>query len=214
LKTPVYDSAPAFLKEDFVFPYNQGATFVQDIFSNGGWAAVDNVYNNPPVSTEQILHPNLYPSDTPIPVDLPDVAGVLGQDWREVSRNQMGEWYTYLVLARGADTNARLDDNTAQSAAAGWGGDEYLVLHNDSTGQTAFVMKTVWDTPKDASEFATAFEKYATTRFGVQPTVQGDTTTWTYTDGMTSFYLSGDTTIWITAPDSATAQSITNTVQP
>jgi hypothetical protein len=75
-------------------------------------------------------------------------------------------------------------------------------------------MKTVWDTNQDASEFATAFEKYANTRFGAKPTQQGNITTWTYADGLTSLYLSGDTTIWITAPDSATAQTITNTLQP
>ena len=83
LKSPVYDSAPAFLKEDFVFPYNQGATFVQDIYSQGGWPAVDAVYQDPPVSTEQILHPNLYPSDKPIPVTLPDLTTALGEGWRE-----------------------------------------------------------------------------------------------------------------------------------
>lgn len=214
LNTPIYDNAPEFLKADFVFPYDQGSTFVQELFIKGGWPAVDEAYKNPPVSTEQILHPELYPSDAPIPVDLPDVASTLGDSWREVSRNQMGEWYTYLVLAKGVDENARQDDSTAQSAAAGWGGDEYVVLHNDSTGQTAFVMKTVWDTPKDADEFASAFEKYATDRFGVSPTQQGDTTTWSYPDGMSSLVHSGDTTIWITAPDAATAQTISGMVQP
>jgi hypothetical protein len=214
LKSPVYDSAPAFLKEDFVFPYNQGATFVQDIYSQGGWPAVDAVYQNPPVSTEQILHPNLYPSDTPIPVTLPDLTTALGEGWREVSRNQMGEWYTYLILARGADANARLDDNTAQSAAAGWGGDNYVVLHNDATGQTAFVLKTVWDTSNDAAEFASAFEKYADARFGVTASKQGNTSTWTYDGGVTTLYLSGDTTIWITAPDPASIQTLTGIVQP
>lgn len=214
LKSPVYDSAPAFLKDDFVFPYNQGLSFVQAIHDQGGWSAVDAVYNNPPVSTEQILHPSLYPSDTPIPVDLPDLTSALGDSWREVSRNQMGEWYTYLILARGANSNARLDDTTAQSAAAGWGGDEYLVLHNDSSNSTAFVMKTVWDTPIDASEFSAALEQSSNTRFGVTTTQQGDTLTWTYSGGYSSLYLSGDTTIWIITPDSTTAQTITGLVQP
>ncbi len=214
LISPVYDSAPAFLKDDFVFPYNQGATFVQDIYGQGGWAAVDAAYQNPPVSTEQILHPNLYPSDTPIPVTLPDLTSALGEGWREVSRNQMGEWYTYLILARGADANARLDDTTAQSAAAGWGGDNYVVLHNDSTGQTAFVMKTLWDTANDAAEFASAFEKYATDRFGVTSSTQGNTTTWSYESGLTTLYQSGDTTIWITAPDPTSVQTLSGLVQP
>jgi len=214
LKTPIYDSAPAFMKDDLLFPYSQGATFVVDLFENGGWSAVDKVYNNPPVSTEQILHPSLYPSHTPIPVDLPDLTSALGAGWREVTHNQMGEWSTYMILARGVNSSARLDDATAQAAAAGWGGDEYSVLHNDSTNSTAFVMKTVWDTTNDAAEFSVDFEKYANTRFGISATQQGDTLTWSYSGGYSSLYLSGDTTIWIITPDSTTAQTITGLVQP
>jgi hypothetical protein len=214
MNSPVYDRAPAFLQDDFVFPYTQGSDFVQQIYDQGGWSAVDAVYHNPPVSTEQILHPELYPSDTPISVELPDLTSTLGDGWREVSRNQMGEWYTYLILAHAANANARLDDTTAQNAAAGWGGDEYLVLHNDATDSTAFVMKTIWDTPKDAAEFSTAFQQYADNRFGVTATQQGDTLTWSYPGGYSSFYHSGDTTIWINAPDSSTAQTITGSVQP
>jgi hypothetical protein len=214
LKSPVYDSAPAFLKDDFVFPYNQGLTFVQTIHDQGGWAAVDAVYKNPPVSTEQILHPELYPADTPIPVDLPDIASSLGTGWREVSRNQMGEWYTYLILARGVNQSANLADSTAQSAAAGWGGDEYLVLHNDSQNTTAFVMKTVWDTTNDASEFSSALQQSLNARFGVNAAQQGDTFTWEYSGGYSTLYLSGDTTIWIITPDASSNQIISGQVTP
>jgi hypothetical protein len=214
LKSPVYDSAPAFLKDDFVFPYNQGLTFVQTIHDQGGWTAVDAVYKNPPVSTEQILHPELYPADTPIPVDLPDIASSLGAGWREVSRNQMGEWYTYLILARGVNQSANLDDSSAQSAAAGWGGDEYLVLHNDSQNTTAFVMKTVWDTTNDASEFSSALQRSLNARFGVNAAQQGDTFTWEYSGGYTTLYLSGNTTIWIITPDAPSNQIISGQVTP
>jgi hypothetical protein len=214
MTNPVYDLAPAYLQDDFIFPYSQGLTFVQDLFDQGGWTAVDAAYRNPPVSTEQILHPELYPSDVPIPVDLPDLAATLGEGWREVSRNQMGEWYTYLILARAANANARLDDTTAQNAAAGWGGDEYVVLHNESTGSSAFVMKTVWDTKADAEEFSNAVRQYADIRFGVPATQQGDTLTWSYPDGYSSFYHSGDTTVWIIAPDTSTAEKLTDSVQP
>jgi hypothetical protein len=213
-ESPIYESAPAFLKDDFVFPYNQGAAFVMDIFEQGGWPAVDAAYTNLPESTEQILHPELYPDDTPISVDLPDLSATLGDGWREVSRNQMGEWYTYLILARGANASARVDDTTAQDAAAGWGGDEYLVFQNKSTGSTAFVMKTVWDTPRDATEFANTFQEYGNNRFGVSAAQQGDSLTWTYPNGFSSFYQSGDTTVWIIAPDSSIANTITDSLQP
>jgi hypothetical protein len=211
---PVMDSAPAYLQDDFVFPYNQGYAFVQAIYDQGGWPAVDAIYKNPPVSTEQILHPERYPSDTPIPVELPDLTSALGNGWREVSHNQMGEWYTYLILARATNANARLDDTTAQNAADGWGGDEYMTLHNDATNSTAFVLKTIWDTPSDAEEFATAFKQYGDLRFGVPTTQQGDTLTWSYSGGYSSIYHSGATTVWIIAPDSTTAQTLAGSVQP
>jgi hypothetical protein len=215
LQSPVYDSSPAFLKDDFVFPYNQGYTFVTSLHDQGGWSAVDAAYHNPPVSTEQILHPELYPNDTPIPVDLPDLSSALGDGWRELSRNQMGEWYTYLILARGANPNARLDDTTAQAAAAGWGGDEYVVYQNDSTNSTAFVMQTIWDTNNDATEFIAAFPQYANTRFAATGNQQGDTITWTYEGGYSQLILTGgNTTTWIITPDAATAQAILGVVQP
>jgi hypothetical protein len=214
LKSPVYDSAPDFLKKDFVFPYDQGLTFVQAIHDQGGWAAVDAVYKNPPVSTEQILHPSLYPSDTPIPVDLPDVATALGSDWREVSRNEMGEWYTYLILADSVDQAARVDDTTAQTAAAGWGGDEYLVLRNNTANATAFVMKDIWDTANDANQFVAALQVSLNNRFGVKATQTGDTYTWTYSGGYSSLLISGSTTIWIITPEAATAQTISGLVTP
>jgi hypothetical protein len=214
LNTPVYDSAPPFMKADFVFPYVQGLSFVQSFYDQGGWQAVDALYKNPPVSTEQILHPSHYPNDPPKPVDLPDVASALGEGWQEVTRNQMGEWDTYLILSKGINPAAQIDDTTAQNAAAGWGGDEYLLLHNDSTNATGFVLKTIWDSASEADEFASAFQTYANARFGVQPTQTGDTLTWTYDGGFSSFQHSGDTTIWTIAPDSATAQTISSQVQP
>ena len=212
--SPVYDRAPAFLKDDFLYPYSQGLTFVQSLYDQGGWSAVDAAYQNPPASTEQILHTELYPTDTPLPVDLPDLTSALGEGWREVSRNQMGEWYTYLILARAADPKARLDDAIATDAAAGWGGDEYLVFNNDSTDSTAFVMKTIWDSNQDAEEFAAALQQYAEARFGVSATQQGDTLTWSYADGTSSLYQVGDTTVWIIAPDTPTAQTIADSIQP
>ena len=39
--SPVFDSAPQFMQDDFLFPYEQGQDFVKTIFDEGGWQAVD-----------------------------------------------------------------------------------------------------------------------------------------------------------------------------
>ena len=210
LNSPVFDSAPPFMQEDFVFPYNQGYEFVNSLFEAGGFPAIDAAYANPPVSTEQILHPDLYPDDAPIPVALPDLLPTLGEGWTLLDENVMGEWYTYLILARGIDPDTQLSEGDASDAAAGWGGDAYAVYLSPAGDSTALVLSTVWDTSTDADEFAQAFEEYATARFG-PPT--GDLA-WE-ADGVVSvFALDGEQTIWISAPDLAAAQAILAAVQP
>lgn len=166
-ESPVYDAAPAYMQEDFLFAYQQGLVFVQSLYDQGGFAAVDEAYTNAqPVSTEQILHPNRYPADVPTPVDLPDLSAALGSAWEESDRNVMGEWYTWLILARGDDSESRLVDAKASAAAEGWGGDTYVVLENSASGETALLVRYTWDGSSDSAEAKLAFESYLGLRLG------------------------------------------------
>jgi hypothetical protein len=47
---------PAILKEPLMFPYTAGLGLTLRDFAGGGFAAVDALYDNPPDSTEQVLH--------------------------------------------------------------------------------------------------------------------------------------------------------------
>jgi hypothetical protein len=206
--SPIYDSAPTYMQQDFVFAYNYGLTFVQALYDEGGWDAVDDAYANVPVSTEQILHPERYPSDTPIPVELPDLLPTLGDGWRELDRNVMGEWYTYLILGYGIDPAAQIEDTIAADAAAGWEGDTYLVYSNDATAQTVVVMRTLWNSTADALQFSAAFHDYAEARFGVDTQGPDTALTWTFSGGYSTLLQSDVLTTWVLAPDAATAQLV------
>lgn len=144
--TPVYDNAPRYIREGLVFPYEAGGEFVNAIFTAGDFAAVDESFANPPMSTEQILHPEKYMEelDEPTPVELPDIAGQLGEGWAEIYGDVLGEWDLRLML----DENGARDAN---AAAAGWDGSWFDVY---KSGQEAVsVMRTAWDTDQDATEF-------------------------------------------------------------
>ena len=203
--SPVYDSAPEFMKQDFLFPYQQGKEFIQSIYDKGRFAAVNAVFANPPVSTEQILHPEKYPDDRPVDVKLPDVAQALGAGWQESTSGVIGEWYTYLILAQSDITAARLPDRTAKTAADGWGGDAYAVYSNGS--QNALAAAWVWDTQNDASEFANAFKRYGNGRWGQTSSTGTDAIQWQTKDSAILFNMSGSKTQWVIAPDLATAQA-------
>ncbi len=206
LHTPVYDSAPAYLQQDFLFPYRSGAEFVQSLFDRGGWPAVNAAFRDPPVSTEQILHPDRYPEDRPAEVSLPDLAPVLGAGWQQASRNPLGEWYTSLVLAYGADPRTRLATATAQTAAEGWGGDEYAVYTKGAAVEAVLV--TQWDTAADAAQFRDAFVHYGTARWGSLAESEPGLLRWQTAAGVIEFRLQGQRTSWVMSPDAQAHQAV------
>jgi len=57
--------APVILSETMIFPYLRGLVFCARLTNDGGWQALNDAYRRPPLSTEQILHPeNTWPSPT------------------------------------------------------------------------------------------------------------------------------------------------------
>jgi hypothetical protein len=209
-ESPVFDSAPTFLQEDFLFPYLQGKLFVEAFQNQSGWSGTNKLYADPPVSTEQILHPDRYPQDIPQPVELGDLADLLGPGWVELDKEVLGEWYTYLVLARGQSLDSRIGDTIAAAAADGWGGDRYLVFRNPETSGVILVLKTVWDTSQDAREFASAFVTYADGRFGAGSQDSPSSWSWNSLSGSSLFSLDeqNSETIWILAPDNTLSQAV------
>jgi hypothetical protein len=200
-ESPIYDSAPNFMQQDFLFPYTYGTDFVREIHSQGGWNAVDQVYSDPPLSTEQILHPERYPWDKPIAIEPPDLVSALGEGWREVEFNVLGEWFTQLVLSE------QVGNDLSIVAAHGWGGDVYIVVSNDDDGSGALFLMTIWDSVRDAQEFAAAFLDYGDARFG-QRDVGSGTLVWDSIEGVVRFERIGNQTLWILAPDEDLVEAI------
>jgi hypothetical protein len=206
--SPVLDQAPAFIQESLLFPYRAGQEFVEYLYDSGGWKAIEEAYRNPPISSTQIMHPDRYPGARPVEVDLPDLLPLLGEGWREISRNVVGEYYTYLILAHGNEAKARVRDIDARDAAEGWSGDLYVVYYQDTTGETVMLTKTLWESNSDAGQFAEVFRTYASARFG-RPTNQSTSQwTWTGSEGATVFTFVGNETVWVLAPDQSTADQI------
>lgn len=207
-ESPVFESAPSFLQEDFLFPYFYGHIFVESIHQAGGWSAVDQVYAQPPVSTEQILHPERYPDVTPQTVDLPDMLPVLQGNWQELDRNVLGEWYTYLLLAEPENENARIDPEDAQQAADGWAGDTYLIYHEEETNQIILILNTVWKNEAEARQFSEAFQGYAGARFDAIAASGSEFWSWENDQEYSDFSLNGNATTWILAPNADLADLI------
>jgi hypothetical protein len=196
--SPVYDSAPNFMKEDFLFPYLQGFDFVYNLYQTGGWNAVDAAFLNPPVSTEQIMHPDKYPTDLPENVEMPDFSGVLDGSWEEIDRNVMGEWYTYLILARGWTDQFMMDDEDSKVAAAGWDGDTYVFYSPVGSSDYLFAWRSRWETSQDMNEFFNQSREYGLARWGIPTANTSTVVTWeSETDGTILMRRAGNDVLWL-----------------
>jgi hypothetical protein len=147
------EGAPDFVNRRFQLPYLQGARFVALLHRKGGWDAVNAAYQDPPASTEEILHPDVYLAgrDRPVDVRLPPLAPFLGEGWREVWQNSVGELGLRTVLAREPSVASQ-----AGLAAQGWDGDRAVVL--ERRGSTALAWHLRFDNEKEAQQ---AFAAYA-----------------------------------------------------
>ena len=207
-ESPVLDSAPASIAADLYFPYDQGYAFVQSLYDEGGFDAVDDAYQNLPQSTEQILHPERYPGDIPQRVDLPDLSSILGGNWYLFDQNIMGEWYTYLILNKGHNETFQLTDDRAKEAAEGWGGDSYAFYLEEGSDNVVFILDLVWDSILDADEFEAAFIEYADLRWGDVTGVISGLSTWEGAQGISVLMREGDRTLWVMAPTNVLIESI------
>ncbi len=155
------EGAPLVLNAELMFPYLSGLAFVQDVLYRGGWVLLDAVYERPPLSTEQILHPQQYfDADEPqlVDVTLPDA--LLGAEWRLVDQDVLGEFYLREYLAQ------HLPVDEANLAAEGWGGDRFVIYHDDDTGASVLLYRVVWDAISHEREFIDAFVHFASARYG------------------------------------------------
>jgi hypothetical protein len=161
---------PPFVTAQLVFPYQRGLAFVQRLYQAAGdrWTLVDAAHrSHPPVSTEQILHPDTYLRfEEPQRVRF-EVQRELGDGWKRSVSGVLGEFTTSEMLAAGGGGAAR--------AAAGWGGDRYELWQRPGErcgppcpAQDALVARWRWDEPADEREFAEALRRWVREGLGAQ----------------------------------------------
>jgi hypothetical protein len=116
------DNVPEWIALDLTFPYEKGLVFTTQIVAEQGLKGVDEVYQDPPTSTEQILEPRKYlRREEPEPLD---PVSVTLSGWEVHDDSAFGEWGVRLIL------NDTLSPGLVTEAAAGWGNDSYRIFVN------------------------------------------------------------------------------------
>lgn len=124
---PALAGAPEVIQESLLFPYVEGAGYVQSLWHEGKRVAPFGAYL--PHSTEQVLTHDL--DDAPVAL----VVEVVGSD--PVRRDDLGRLETGVLL------DAHLGEGSAR-LAEGWGGDAYALVRL-ADGSEGLAWASVWD---------------------------------------------------------------------
>ncbi len=166
-----FKDEPPVMRDFIYFPYEAGLPFIKAVRRRRPWSGVDELYDAPPASAEQVLHPErfLVTPDPPRRVRWPAVPGALRARWRRLDANTLGEFGAYLLVKP-----FTADEIEAREAAAGWGGDRYLVLEEvEGPGRAVALVAFVWDTERDAEEFVEAYRLGAAARPSTEASASG-----------------------------------------
>ncbi|MEX0658086.1 MAG: hypothetical protein WD080_03040, partial [Egibacteraceae bacterium] len=131
---------------EFLFPFVAGEDFARALFAEGGVATLDAAYEDPPTTTEQIIHPDKYLAREPA-IDVAGRADPPGDGWGELVRRTFGEQDLQQLLAE-------LGEEQALPAAAGWGGGTLVAWTRGE--ETAVAVWLEMDTPEDGAELCEA----------------------------------------------------------
>src|SRR5258708_2148830 len=146
--TPTLQKAPPFLKDGLMVPYLGGLTFSAAVMRNTGWSTLPALFEKPPVSTQQILHPALYRSGkTPATVALPRLEKLLGNNWSKLDENIMGEFGWKEVLKQ------FLDNDRAKTRGGAWDGARYVLFEQKQTKKLILVPRLHLDSEEHAARF-------------------------------------------------------------
>jgi hypothetical protein len=143
---------PPLLTETFIFRYRDGLRFVEAMRRAHPAVNIDDIFRRPPVSSEQVLHPEKYlAGEAPREVET-NVEGFAGEGWHLTATTPLGEVGVRGLLMAGVQADE------AKRAAAGWGGDRSSVFEREGHAPL-FIWKSVWDTGRDAQEFFRAYNE-------------------------------------------------------
>ena len=196
---------PPLLTETFIFRYRDGLRFVEAMRRAKPPVSVDDVFRRPPISSEQVLHPEKYlANEQPREVVLDDQS-FADEGWRLTATTPLGEVGVRGLLLAGVPAEE------ARRAAAGWGGDRTYLFEREGRAPL-FVWKTVWDTGRDAQEFFRAYNALLAGRASAaSSTTEGDVArAWREGAVLTRVRVEGDTVTIVRGAeaDAASAMAI------
>jgi hypothetical protein len=162
--SPELAKAPKVLQDELLFPYLAGTTFTQRVLkASSGWPDFHKVFEKPPVSTQQIMHPDLYfQGIVPPKITLPETAGLISAEWKKLDENNMGEFGLLEILKQ------FLSKDRATSLAEAWSADRYAIFENQKNKHTLLIFRVRLGSDADAARFFGAYSEVLESKYNAR----------------------------------------------
>ena len=147
---PVFDNSPLYLRRTLVFPYTKGMTFQDAVLARYGQRGFAEVFTRPPLSTQQIIHPEDYFARLkPTDPELPDPH--LPRGYKPLVGGTLGELEHSILLEQYAGKPP------ARDIAPHWRGCNFAVIENKKEGRVVLLYAVEWEDEATARLYFAAY---------------------------------------------------------
>jgi hypothetical protein len=142
---PVFDQSPLYLRETLIFPYTKGLLFQQALVEKRDRQGFAEPFHDPPVSTQQIIHPEKY--FTRVKPSMPDLPSFERKGYKRFAEGTLGELDHAILIEQFSDKD------TAAKLAAHWRGGQYALAECKRENRMVLQYSSEWDDPGVARDF-------------------------------------------------------------
>lgn len=146
---PVFESTPLYLRRTLVFPYTQGMLFQNAVVRKLDDDAFAEVFRRPPVSTQQILHPEKYFAH--VMPSRPELPQFSRRGYKRLALGTMGELDHAILI------ELFRDEREAERIAPHWRGGVYALEESKAEHRVVLEYAVEWENADWARRF---FEVY------------------------------------------------------
>jgi len=228
--SPIFESAPLYIKDSLAFPYTYGLDFERMLLQrNGKEAAFADVLQHPPLNTREVMQPAVYLAGEHLPpLHPPKLEKVLGKSWQKIDVGAVGEFDISVMVEQYASEEA------ARQVWPQWRGGYYYATRqkNAPPGNLSLLYLSQWAVPEQATKFAGIYDQSLKKKYkqvqavggsrpasspasaGVQVSIADATTQWNTEDGPVFVEPHGQFVLVMEGFDTATAAKLRDAVLP